>query len=104
MRRRKQTTVTKVQRRKRVVTYITVTKKVVTVEPPYVAFGQAVRRLRGEAMLTQEALAKSAGLTRTSIVNIETGRQRVLFGDIWSFAKGLGVSPRKLFNAAEANI
>lgn len=88
-----------VQRRKRVVKYVTVTKRIVTVEDEYVAFGKAVREMRRANFMTQEGLAKKTGLKRTSIVNIEVGRQRVLLGDLWVFAKGLGVTPIRLFNA-----
>jgi transcriptional regulator with XRE-family HTH domain len=40
-------------------------------------FGQLLAQRRAEAKLSQEALAKSVGLTRTSITNIERGRQPV---------------------------
>lgn len=44
----------------------------------YKAFGAAVRRARKERGLSQDALAAAVGLKRTSIANIERGRQRLL--------------------------
>ena len=40
-------------------------------------FGQLLAQRRSEAKLSQDALAKAVGLTRTSITNIERGRQPV---------------------------
>jgi DNA-binding XRE family transcriptional regulator len=40
-------------------------------------FGQLLAEKRSEAKLSQESLAKAVGLTRTSITNIERGRQPV---------------------------
>ncbi len=40
-------------------------------------FGQLLAKKRSEGKLSQESLAKAVGLTRTSITNIERGRQPV---------------------------
>lgn len=45
--------------------------------PFYREFGKKLSQLRGAAKITQAALAQAVGLSRTSIVNIEKGRQPV---------------------------
>lgn len=57
----------------------------------YKAFGEAVRRARKERGLSQDALASAVGLKRTSIANIERGRQRLLLHTAWSIALVLRV-------------
>lgn len=88
-----------VQRFKRVVKFVPITKQIKTVGPIYIAFGETVRTLRHESGMTQEDLSKKVGLRRASVANIETGRQRVLLADLFIFAKALGVPPKKLFAA-----
>jgi DNA-binding XRE family transcriptional regulator len=88
-----------VERRQRVITYVTVKRKVLQCEPVYVSFGQAVKARRLALGLTQEDLAKMVGLTRTSVTNIEIGRQRVLLSDLFSFARAFGVQPITLFKS-----
>lgn len=44
----------------------------------YRKVGQIIRARRKQARLTQDELAASVGLTRTSIANIEAGRQQLL--------------------------
>ncbi len=61
------------------------------IEPCHQRFGSAVAVLRTMADITQQELAKSVGMTRTSITNIEAGRQRVLLDDVERFAAALGV-------------
>lgn len=87
-----------VERRQRVVSYVTVKKEVVQCEPVYVSFGELVKAKRLERGWTQTDLAEKVGLSRTSVTNIEIGRQRVLLSDLFEFARAFGVSPRSLFN------
>lgn len=61
-------------------------------------FGYHVRRWRLEAGITQEALADAVGLTRTSIVNIERGRQAVSVDRLPAFAVALNVQVTDLFD------
>ena len=42
----------------------------------YQTIGKRLRELRNEHRLTQEAMARILGLERTSITNIELGKQR----------------------------
>jgi DNA-binding XRE family transcriptional regulator len=55
----------------------------------YKRFGKNIRNLRLACGMTQGRLGEKVGLTRTSIVNIEAGRQRVLLGDVQRFAVAL---------------
>lgn len=52
--------------------------------------------LRQAKRMTQEQLAKAVGLTRTSIVNIESMRQSVTLETLYSIGKALGINPKKL--------
>lgn len=61
----------------------------------YVAVGSRIAAKRN-GQLTQEALAKKTGLTRTSIINIEKGRQQILLHTIIDIANALQVSPVEL--------
>jgi len=66
------------------------------IQPVYRQFGAKLESMRTALGLTQEELSKRVGLTRVSITNIETGRQRVLLHDIEKFANAFGVSPKHL--------
>lgn len=59
------------------------------IERCYKRFGKNLRNLRMACGMTQERLGERVGLTRTSIVNIEAGRQRILLGDVQRFAVAL---------------
>lgn len=65
-------------------------------EPIYLVFGQRLRKARRQAKLTQEALGKRVGLSRTSITNIEQGNQHVGLHLLYELAKALGVRPVEL--------
>jgi transcriptional regulator with XRE-family HTH domain len=62
----------------------------------YTAVGRLVREARDKAGLTQEALASRVGLTRTSVTNIEKGRQKLLLHTFCDLAGALGVLPDAL--------
>lgn len=66
------------------------------VEPVYLAFGRRLRRARRGANLTQDALGKRVGLSRTSITNIEQGNQHVGLHLLYDLAKAVGVHPADL--------
>ena len=52
-----------------------------------------IRRRRG---LSQEALAKRAGLQRDSVQKIEAGKRSVRLGTLLALADALGVDPGEL--------
>ncbi len=56
----------------------------------YRGLGQNVARLRKAKELTQAEVAAEIGLTRASLANIETGRQKVLLHHVFMLANALG--------------
>ena len=58
--------------------------------------GLAVRRIREAVGVSQEELANRVGIRRTSITNIEAGRQRLLLHHVETFAEALGTTPKHL--------
>jgi transcriptional regulator with XRE-family HTH domain len=71
-------------------------KQKTPVEPVYRQFGSKLESLRSTLGITQEEVAKRVGLKRTSVVNIEAGKQRVLLDDVEKFAGAFGISPKAL--------
>ena len=61
----------------------------------YRQVGQSIRTRRAKN-LSQEALASAVGLTRTSISNIESGRQRMLLHTLVDIADALKVEASTL--------
>ena len=69
----------------------------------YKALGARIRELRGPK-LSQEQLAKAANLSRTSIVNIEAGRQKLLVFNLFQISKALNVRPTELLATLEPSL
>ena len=65
-------------------------------DPLYTMFGSRVRALREKKNVTQEELARRVELSRTSITNIEKGRQRVLLHQVVEIADALDAKPSDL--------
>lgn len=59
-------------------------------------FGRLLRDRRGKAGLSQEALAEAARLSRTSVVNIEAGRQGASLATVYRLADAVGCDPADL--------
>jgi len=55
-------------------------------------FGARIRAARKKGRLTPQALGHLVGLSRSSIVNLELGRQRAPVHVVWNLAHALGVS------------
>ena len=67
--------------------------------------GSLLARLRGEHDLTQEALAKASGLSRTQIARIETGVQGkgdLSFRAASGLAKAFGITVEKFMAMVDA--
>lgn len=62
----------------------------------YEKIGKQIQTLRLKKGLTQSKLAASLALNRTSITNIEKGRQKILVHTLWELADALGVTPKSL--------
>lgn len=60
-------------------------------DPLYQTIGERIVRARSAASLSQSKLAKKVGVSRTSIVNIESGRQRAPLHLLWQIAEALEV-------------
>jgi len=65
----------------------------------YAEVGRRVKKARKLRMLTQESLASLVSLTRTSITNIEKGRQKILLHTLDDLAKALRVDYASLLPA-----
>jgi DNA-binding XRE family transcriptional regulator len=65
--------------------------KLPRVERIYVEVARTFRTTREALHMTQEQLAKRVGLTRTSIVNFEAGRQRCMLHQIERMARVLHI-------------
>jgi transcriptional regulator with XRE-family HTH domain len=63
-----------------------------TWDPLYQEIGIRIRRARENAGLSQNKLAESAKVSRTSVVNIEAGRQRLPIHQLWRIAEILEVA------------
>lgn len=67
----------------------------------YRLIGDCIRGVRNKRNLTQEQLGERVKLKRTSITNIEKGRQKVLLHTFIEIAAALGVSPKELLSPLE---
>ena|SRR2546428_8114211 len=62
----------------------------------YQQLGKRLQELRRKKRLTQSRLAELVALNRTSITNIEKGRQKILVHTLCDLAEALGVHPNQL--------
>ena len=62
----------------------------------YKEFGQLLRDARKTAGMSQADLASAIGLTRTSVSNVEKGRQRVILHTFATILKVLAKRPEEL--------
>lgn len=67
----------------------------------YKQLGERVCRLRNKLGLTQAELASAISLSRTSVTNIEKGRQQILLHTLCDLASALQVNPARLLPSAE---
>lgn len=65
----------------------------------YRLLGQLVRARREALQITQDDLARRVGIGRTSISNIEKGRQRIPVHVLFALADALGVEMANLLPA-----
>src|SRR5688572_25389212 len=79
------------------------------VEPVYARFGHDIQRLRRQRKLSQADLARLVDpsgrrLSRSSIANIESGKQRVALHLLLDLARALRVDPRDLIPHQPADV
>jgi transcriptional regulator with XRE-family HTH domain len=67
----------------------------------YAEVGRRVRMAREAAGLTQDALADQVELSRTSVTNIEKGRQKIALHTLCRVASAVGVEPASLLPSGE---
>lgn len=70
------------------------------VESCYQRLGSALRERRTIMGFTQETIANQLGISRTSLVNIEAGRQRIALHDVFAFSSALQIAPEKILQAS----
>jgi transcriptional regulator with XRE-family HTH domain len=68
-----------------------------TIDQIYKIIGERIRARRVEADMTQTELGQRVQLTRSSIANIEAGRQRAMLHTIMQIANELDIEPHALF-------
>lgn len=62
----------------------------------YKEFGRLLREKRSGEKLTQQAVADRVGLSRTSVTNIELGKQHIPLHMLFEFASAVNASPDQL--------
>lgn len=62
----------------------------------YIELGANIQAIRKQLKVNQDDLAKTVGLNRTSIVNIEKGRQKVLIHTLINIASALDADLKDL--------
>jgi transcriptional regulator with XRE-family HTH domain len=62
----------------------------------YDRLGVLIKSRRKQLSLTQQKLAARLGISRASLANIETGRQKVLVHQLYAFGTALGLPPSDL--------
>ena len=65
------------------------------------SFGMIIARLRFEKGLTQETASGLAGISRSHLVMLESGRKTVRLDTLWRIADALGVRPSEIIRMAE---
>ncbi|MBX5167028.1 MULTISPECIES: helix-turn-helix domain-containing protein [unclassified Rhizobium] len=62
----------------------------------YPEIGKLIRRRRKSLGKTQAELSPLLGISRASLANIETGRQKIMVHQIYALAEALNLSPEDL--------
>ena len=67
-----------------------------TIEPLYTDLARRLREARRKRGLTQAELAEKAGMTRTALVTVERGKQRLAVHHLVALASALEIEPAML--------
>ena len=84
--------------------FSTASRKATTIpglSPAHVAFGDAIRAIRKEQGISQEAFALKCGLDRSYFGAVERGERNVSLTNILRISEALEVRPAVLFDRAE---
>ena len=71
------------------------------IDDPQIGLAKAIRQLRREGRLSQEALGLIADIHPTWISHVESGRVNPTWGNVRRIARGLGVPLAQLADLAE---
>ncbi len=63
------------------------------IEAVYKEIGRNIRTRRRQIDASQDSIAQQLGISRATLANIETGRQRVLVHQLYGIAHALGIKP-----------
>lgn len=66
--------------------------------------GQVIGRLRVQQGLSQEELAKKAGIARSHLAMIENGKKSASVETLWKIAEALDIMRSDLFKSIERQI
>lgn len=69
--------------------------------PRHAAFGVALRKLRLQQGLSQEALGELAGLSGNYVGDAERGERNVSLRIVWGLADALGLSAGEILRLAD---
>ena len=69
-----------------------------------IAMGEALRRLRKDLGLSQEALAEKANVHRTFIGPIENAKRKITIDTLIKLANALGVKPSDVLKETEKTL
>ncbi len=69
-------------------------------EAIYVSTGRRIKRLREQKDMSQAALGKRIKLRRSSVANMENGRQRIGLHQLVVIGRVLGTTPAALIGGA----
>jgi transcriptional regulator with XRE-family HTH domain len=72
--------------------------------PAHAAFGLAIRELREERGVSQEAFALRCAIDRSHYSGIERGERNPSLGTVFKIASALGVSASEIHSRAERNL
>ena len=75
-----------------------------TADPFHRAFGEAVKEMRKELMMSQETAAAEAGIDRCYLSELELGKHSPTLGCIVRLAWVFGTTPSDLIRQAEKQI
>jgi transcriptional regulator with XRE-family HTH domain len=76
----------------------------VSPHPLYVEIGTRIKARRRALDLKQETLAQQLGISRGSLANIETGRQKILVDQLYRYAAVLHLRPTDLLPPPEMGV
>ncbi|MEV0031385.1 helix-turn-helix transcriptional regulator [Nocardia sp. NPDC050793] len=69
-----------------------------------IALGAELRGLRSKRGLSQDELAKASGISKRTIVRLESGERPMGMDQLYKLCRALRIKPSQLINAVEAEV